>query len=97
MAAIIIPSCEQLSINGTSAQSAVLPHCSEVLLFASVDCYVRIGTDPTATATGTANAFIAAGYYVPVKVPARATTDAHMHLAAITGGASGTLQIMPVG
>ena len=44
-------SVERVAVGATSAQSAAMSGTDEVLLHATVDCYILAAADPTAAAT----------------------------------------------
>lgn len=57
---------QKVSFTGTASQSSAFtsstnPGGGVVLLFATTDCWVKFGADPTATASAGTSAFIPAG------------------------------------
>lgn len=83
----IVPGVSQaLAFTGTSAQSAALQASTTLIrLFATTDCFIQVGTNPTAAAN--TSMFIAAGIYEYIGVAPGAL------VAAIQSSAGGTLYI----
>ncbi len=86
-----VAASEAVSFNATSAQSAEVPaHCFEIRLVATEDCFVEIGTNPTA-ATST-SMFISGD---------KSERYFHVHpgekIAVIESSTGGTLYVTPMG
>lgn len=78
---------QKMSVNNTSAQSSALPDGTTIVrLVASEDCYIQIGTNPTATTT--TSLFLAAD--LPEYFGVNGNT---IKIAAIRDSADGTLYI----
>lgn len=78
---------EVVSISGTSAASTNA-YKGIVIITPTVDCFVRMGEDPTAVANGTDQFLVQNGVYM-FRVNGK--------IAAITTAATGSLYISPVG
>lgn len=82
----VYASCQQVGIGAVSAQSAAI--ASEMIaLYATGDCYINIGSNPTASNT---NMFLAAGERLHVVI------TSGQKVAVIQASAVGTLHITPV-
>ncbi len=79
---------QKIAVSGTSAQSAAIVG-EAVSLYASGDCWVAVGANPTAAATAGANVFIPAGMFIDL--PWRSGEK----LAAIQDSAAGSLHVYP--
>lgn len=77
---------QTVSLSGTSASSTAL-WVRESVIYSTVDCFVRAGSDPTAVTT---DQFVPAQTWARVTIP-----EAGQKIAAITGGSTGTLYISP--
>lgn len=80
---------QAVSISGTSAQSAVI-NASEVVVTPTADCFVRQGTNPTATSDGTDLFLLGLTSY-------RLGIARGAKLAFKTTGATGSVYITPGG
>lgn len=96
MSKVLTDLCTQVSISSVSAQSAALPDVTECYVLSTVDCFITVGSNPTATATGAARLFLTAYTYMPLDIR-RQETVGPIKIAAITTSASGTLYISPLG
>src|ERR1041385_3502741 len=80
---------QKLDFTGTSAQSAAFAAGTSVIrLFATQDCFIKIGGNPTAVVDGVDSHFIPGGIIQYFLV--RGTQK----LAAISNGTDGTLRII---
>lgn len=80
---------QKVTVTGTSAQSSALgAGTSIVRLFATVNMFILVGTNPTALADGT-NMFLPAGIETYVAIAEGSTPK----IAAIQNSVSGTLYI----
>lgn len=78
---------QKLSVTSSSAQSSALPDGTSIVrLVSSEDCYIEIGTNPTASVT--TSLFLPAG--LPEYLGVSGNT---IKVAAIRGSADGTLYI----
>lgn len=78
----------------TSGQSAALAtKTTLVRLFATKDCFIKVGTNPTAANDGT-SMFIASGIYEYIGIDQSAGAQ---KIAAISNGTNGTLYITEAG
>ena len=82
--------CQEVEISGTSAQTENTIKANWVGLYTTVDCYVAIGSNPIATASGNGNMFLPAGTSI--------TTQCSQNdkVGAITGGDTGKLYVYPL-
>lgn len=81
--------CQRISISGTSAQSAAIPS-DNVLVYATTDCFVRQGSNPTALSDGT-------DQFVPAFSLFRLSIRRGSHLAFISTGGTGLVYLTPGG
>ena len=82
--------CQQVSISGASAQTTNAVKADKVGLFATCDCFIAIGANPTATASGDGNIFLPEGFMMATEC------KQGDKVAAITSGATGTLYTYPL-
>jgi hypothetical protein len=75
---------EKLAYTGTAGSTAASPGCSEVLLIATTDAYVKF--DGTATADGDGSQFLPANIPLQFMLPRPAAA-----ISAIRSSVSGTL------
>ncbi len=80
--------CQAVSISSTSAQSGALPNDTAVI-YATVACFARTGSNPTALATGV-DIFIPATTMLRITVP-----NPGDKIAFVTSSATGTVYIAP--
>jgi len=80
-----------VAAGAASAASAVIDASNDRIVEASsnTDCWIKIGTTPTAVAATAGNAFLAGGSVRYLYVPAG------MKVAAIQSSASGTVGLLP--
>lgn len=83
-------STQQLAISDSTARVALAAPCLRVVFDATVDCRIAWG-DATVTASLTTSKQIYAGSEYILDIDGSVT-----HIAAITSGATGTLDITPV-
>lgn len=80
---------QRVAISGINAQSTVTTADTLYLVKATVDCFITVGTSPTAT-TGSAGSWpLSAGETLGVPVPNG------QRVGAITTGTSGALYLLP--
>lgn len=85
-------SSQKVSFTGTSAQSSALGGYTKIVrLFATEDCWIKMGTDPTAAASAATSTFVPGGiiqYFV---------TKPGDKIAVIRDTTSGSLHILEPG
>lgn len=79
--------CQQISLSGVNAVSATTVKSDTVGFYSEVDCYIKVGASPVATATGNGNIFLPAGVMLATRC------NQSDKVAAITTGASGVLYV----
>lgn len=78
---------QQVTFSGTSAQSSAFAATTKkVSLVSSQDCYIKFGTNPTATAG-------AGSFFLPAKVVVKFGVEPGEKVAAIQSSAGGILSI----
>jgi len=82
--------CQEVEISGTSAQTENAIKANWVGVYATVDCYVAIGSNPVATASGNGNIFLPAGTFISTQC------RQNDKVGAITGGDNGKLYVYPL-
>ena len=89
---------QYITFDGTSDQSAKLdPDTQAITMFATQDCWVLVGTNPTAAPPGAENTrvasvFVPAAAFIDMAVPAGTDTTRQM-VAAIQDATGGNLYI----
>ena len=80
---------QAVSVSTTSAQSSVLytNQAGYVNILSTVDCFIRMGTNPTALATGVDQFIPANNLFRTGPIPAE------YKIAAVTGSGTGTVYI----
>lgn len=78
---------QQLSVGTESAATEAAVKANQIMMFSTIDCYVAIGSAPTATASGTGNIFLPAYTFIGTET---LQTD---KVAAITASGTGVLYI----
>jgi len=79
-------SSQALAISSTSAKASIRD--ASVVIYATVDCFMRAGSNPTALATGV-------DQFIPAGVMLRVALQPGYQLAFVTSSASGTVYISP--
>lgn len=84
--------CQEITFTASaSAISARGINGKSSVLYSTKDCYISVGKNPVATASGTGNAFVPAQTFFPLDVE-----DPNDLISVIGSSESGTLQIMPM-
>ena len=84
---IIQSDCQERTISGTSAATTNAVKADRIALYATTDCFVKLGTAPVATVSGTGNIFVPANTYIGTSAQ---QTD---KVAVISTGGTGTLYV----
>jgi hypothetical protein len=79
----------KLDTSGTSAQTAAVLGCTEVLVFATEDTWITLSTNPTAAVNTAGNLLLLAGEKFHIQ------TNPSYKLAAIQDSAAGSVHIVP--
>lgn len=78
---------QQVTFTGTSAQSSAFASTTKkISVVSNQDCYVQIGSNPTATA-------VAGSFFLPAKVVVKFGVEGGEKIAAIQSTAGGILSI----
>lgn len=78
---------QSVAISSTSAQSAAIPG-NMAMIYATADCFMRCGANPTAVSDGT-------DQFVPASTMLRVQLQGGGKLAFKTTGATGSVYITP--
>ena len=79
--------CSTVAVSGTSAQSAAITS-GKVVIYSTVDMYLRQGSNPTALATGV-------DQFIPANTMLRIVDIENGNKLAFISGTSGTVYISP--